>query len=312
VIRSPRNGLGTAQQPSMKTPTPLPRAPLKLWRARAFTLVELLVVISIIAILAALLLPSLAGAKSSARTAYCLGNKRQLSLAWLMYAQDNRDRLAYNSTWDISGNDYWWPDAPNWVDSEIDWSTGAWNTNMMSSEMETNSSISPYLSSEIAPYHCPEDRFLSPAQIAAGWTLRDRSVSMNYYLGDGDSYDGRPKHNEIQSIVALRLTDLTTLSPATCWLFLDEHPDSIWLSPAFDQSSTPPPTAFWRQLPASYHLGGCTLSFADGHAEYKKWLVRQTCQPITYTNWDQSFEPRGTDRRDYDWLAARTFPPSVD
>jgi len=78
---------------------------------RGFTLVELLVVVAIIAILAALLLPTLAGAKASARSAACKSNLRQLGFALLGFTQDNEHYPA-DSYWDRSISPftiYGWP-----------------------------------------------------------------------------------------------------------------------------------------------------------------------------------------------------------
>jgi prepilin-type N-terminal cleavage/methylation domain-containing protein len=100
----------------------------------AFTLVELLVTVAIIAILAALLAGSLGNAKESARTVLCQNNNYQIALATGMYATDNRNCIPSAVNW-LFNRDH---SLPNFGD----FSTGR---------------IYPYLTSKDV-YMCPTDR----------------------------------------------------------------------------------------------------------------------------------------------------------
>ncbi len=70
-------------------------------KGKGFTLIELLVVIAVIALLMALLVPVLRSAREQGQRAVCLSNLRQLTLAWVAYADDHDGKL-------VLGRAYFW------------------------------------------------------------------------------------------------------------------------------------------------------------------------------------------------------------
>jgi prepilin-type N-terminal cleavage/methylation domain-containing protein/prepilin-type processing-associated H-X9-DG protein len=246
----------------------------------AFTLIELLVVIAIIALLAALLLPVLAQSKAKAEGVTCANNLSQLSLAWILYAEDNGDWLVNNH-----GVPETLARRETWANNVQDWENSDDNTNLA---YLTKSKLGPYANGSARVYKCPADREPAPNG------PRIRSMSMNAMAGDPGELTNRFNPLYVQFY---KTADIP--SPSGIFVFLDEQADTLndgFFVNRLDEYA-------WGNLPGSYHNRGINLSFADGHLESHRWVVPDTIRPVLRTRIDKSPAAPATD---FEWLKART------
>lgn len=217
--------------------------------SHGFTLVELLVVITIIGILVTMLGPALTRAKASAKDVLCVSNMKQLGLASQMYWDDNEQRtFPYLSNRELSGTVYWfgWLGQGQEGSRELDRSKGA---------------IWSYIGGrgiQICPSFHYRDPLYKPKAISA-------SYGYGYNLHLAQSENGMAKVDAKGRL----MTQLP--SPAGTALFADSAQVNDFQSPASADNPMIEEFYYINHGPALYanghfrHQGVAETVFCDGH-----------------------------------------------
>lgn len=237
-----------------------------------------------------MLLPSLAKAKTKAQGIRCLGNLRQLNLAWTMYSGDYNDALVPAA---------WLRDPGGWCQGwltlnvpELD------NTNTLNL-MSPRGKLWPY-NQTLEIYKCPADR--STSRHGGVSYPRVRSVALNQKMNCPASWGFAPDDRFVNFRKQAQIA-----RPANTFTFVDEREDSID-DGAFGVNLID--VGARSQLvnwPASYHNRAGGVTFADGHAEIHRWLDPRTTKPLGKIQLASNID--SPNNVDVAWLQQRSSEP---
>jgi prepilin-type N-terminal cleavage/methylation domain-containing protein/prepilin-type processing-associated H-X9-DG protein len=304
-------------------------------QSSAFTIIELLVVVAMIAILAALLLPARAKTKEKGQALRCLGNNKQLNLALAMYAGDNQGSLPPNGDDDMDGT--------HWFPGNQLFSFDAYNPALITSRSNVLGRYVGATASDV--YRCPGDTRHGTMPGGDDVPLI-RSFSLNLAVGTlagSDVYpNGVPVYASALIGVSIlntpnnqpfntfgKISDTLAPGPANVFTFMDEDQDSINygsfivtmfrtgspVTSPFVSMNKPTQMMDW---PCTAHGGVASVSFLDGHAELHKWLDGRTKNVqhkngtlLGYTQSGVNTQPtvQTPDNPDILWLQSRTTAP---
>ena len=234
----------------------------------AFSLVELLVAIGIIAVLLALLLPLLGAARESARRAACLGNLRQIGLALGAYADDNRGFLPYSGNYgEVHAEDWFWWQPTRARDCG-------------------RHGIGPYL--RLSPFHpavmrCPSDD-TSYRPVTHTPEKYHFSYVMNWLIASGGPDRGRYGTNvdvdgpATNKLARVRRASVKVLAYEEEAQTIDDATGVTWVPPGVDAGLNPLAIRHWAhrraarppQQPEEVPVpdGRGNAIFCDGHGEF--------------------------------------------
>ncbi len=226
---------------------------------KGFTLIELLVVIAIIALLMAILFPVLSKAREQAKLTVCRHNLSQLQLAWILYADDNENKIVPAGTKPYLAGEHTWYGGDDWLYYPLDTFQ---KVELAKKEMKKGL-LYPYIRN-LKAYKCPK---------AERAQLRTYSIvdAMNGLWNEAGADQGELITNR-----------LNIKRPATRIVFVCEGGDMSQDSYVVFYSEPS-----WLDQPSGRHGDGSPFSFADGHTEYWKWTDKRTIEycRMTQNEW---------------------------
>ena len=246
-------------------------------RKKAFTLIDLLVVIAIIAILAGMLLPALSRAKAKAKSIKCMNNLKQVALATIMYADDHNDKVI-----PVLG-----PNKPYWFHVIAPYMGDAAYAN--DPQRKYDGSMQTIICPSIKKRSVQE----GPGDSVTNWSYwwgqfanskAEGSYTINSWMQwpMGSYYE--PKTAEERQ----RYWGMYMNSSANVPLYGDGNWVDAW--PRADH--TPPPnyeggdhTQGMRRFFVDRHNKGIQMAYTDGHVEFVR------LQALWTQNWHRGYQP---------------------
>jgi len=233
----------------------------------AFTLIELLIVIAIIAVLLTILAPALQVAKEQATGAVCLGNQRGLAQAWVLYADVNKGLVvnAHTKRDPAFERGVYWVEPPQLENGTYCGDGPSPHPTLEDKQRGIIRGLLFKYTSSLAIYHCPGDR-------------REFSITTHAYRSYSivGGLNGEPwgSYKAVRKIGNISW-------PEEKYAFVEESDERGWnmgswqIDPDVKQS---PLAWYWTDPMSIWHNKKSTLGYCDGHGEMRAWQDERTIQ----------------------------------